>query len=48
MTAQGAVPVHTRPASLLDEAALVEQGGNGGNHASRLLGGDGVGGGILS
>jgi nicotinamidase/pyrazinamidase len=48
MTAQGAVPVHTRPASLLDEAALVEPVANGGNHASRLLGGDGAGGGILS
>jgi nicotinamidase/pyrazinamidase len=47
MTGLGAVPVHTRPASLLDEATLVEPIGNDGNHASRLLGGDG-GGGILS
>jgi nicotinamidase/pyrazinamidase len=48
MTAQGAVPVHTRPASLLDEAALVEPNGHGGNHGSLLLGGDGSGGSILS
>jgi nicotinamidase/pyrazinamidase len=47
MTAQGAVPVHTRPASLLDEAALVEPNGTASNHGSLLLGGDG-GGHILS
>jgi nicotinamidase/pyrazinamidase len=48
MTGLGAVPVHTRPASLLDEATLVEPAGNAANHAGRLLGGDGGGGGILS
>jgi nicotinamidase/pyrazinamidase len=48
MIARGALAVRLRAPSLLDEAALVDAAGGNHNGGSRLLGGDGIGGRILS